>query len=243
VGYNLNLWLDSGGALHFVLSAHIMPFGHPAGINHKKCHLIAPFTTDLKACLKSDWIDIHSNKSVKITTRIPATPNLARVKSIGDVFDEYKIHPESKSNGPDGKPCGPQTRGLLARRHVLAAYYRLIGKESNKIEEVEHQLVENWDEVREEYADPANDPWTMLVVPVLKLIPREQLAWMAKVGVRSIQALRNGHWRPSKKTRAALTRAAGNYAREQLGQDIGDDLCASAGFIHCFLNLRRPNRE
>jgi hypothetical protein len=80
------------------------------------------------------------------------------VKSIEDVYHEYKTHPESKSAGPNGNPCGPYTRGPLYRRHIYAAYVRLIGKEANKIEEVEHERIDEWAEVREEYQDPKLDP-------------------------------------------------------------------------------------
>jgi hypothetical protein len=217
--------------MNFVLSAHVRSFGHPQGVNPRKCHLISDYTLDAKQWLRNDWTDIHSKRTVKITTTLPASPHFARVKSIGDVFDEYKTHPESKSNGPDGRPCGPHTRGVLARRHIHAAYIRLIGKEANKIEEVEDQQIEDWDEVREEYADPTNDTWSILVVPVLKLIKREELAHTTEVTPRAIQALRNGHSRPSNKTRVALIRAAGTYARARLGQNIPDDLCACAALI------------
>ena len=67
---------------------------------------------------------------------------------------------------------------------------------------------------------------------------REKLAKIAGVGERSIQALRNGRWSPSKKTRAALTRAAGDCARERLGQEIRDDLCACAALIDTFGGTR-----
>jgi hypothetical protein len=68
--------------------------------------------------------------------------------------------------------------------------------------------------------------------PILKLIPRVKLAKTARVGERWVQALRNGRWKPSAKTRAALTRAAGDYARAQLKRDIRDDLCACAALIN-----------
>jgi hypothetical protein len=207
-----------------------MPLGHPVCVNPKKCHLIAPFSSDPQQWLRQKWTDVHSRRSFPITTRANAGPNVARVKSIGDVFDEHKLHPESKSAGPDGNPCGPNTRGVLSRRSVHAAYIISIGKESNKLEEVEHQEIHDLDEVLEFYSDPKADPWFVLVVPILKLIPREKLAKIGGVTERSIQALRNGRWKPSAKTRTALTHAAGNYARTRVGLDIRDDLCACAAF-------------
>ena len=41
-----------------------------------------------------------------------------RVKNCRDVIEEYATHPESKSLGPDGRPCHRQTVGLL-RRHAI----------------------------------------------------------------------------------------------------------------------------
>ena len=94
-------------------------------------------------------------------------------------------------------------------------------------------MIDEWDEVREKYADPKHDTWTTLVVPILKLIPRERLAQIAKsISARSIQALRNGPWKPSKKHRTSLIRAASDYARAQTGQDIRDALCACAAFLN-----------
>jgi hypothetical protein len=216
---------------NFVLSAHLIPGGRSEGLNPKKCHLIAPYTSNPNEWLKIQWVDIHTGRAVRITTKVAASPAIARVKSIGDVYDEYKTHPESKSAGADCRPCGPHTRGPLYRRHVYAAYVRLIGKESNKLDEVEHEMIDEWDDVREEYQDPKLDPWTTLVVPVLKLMPREYLARVVKISARSIQALRNGHGKPSREHRAALIRAAGGYARKQTGLDIRDDLCACAAFL------------
>ncbi len=44
----------------------------------------------------------------------------------------YMFHPEAKSLGPDGKPCGRETRGLLQRTHVIAGKHRRIGKEADR---------------------------------------------------------------------------------------------------------------
>ena len=43
---------------------------------------------------------------------------VARVKTYGDVFEEYEWHPESKSDDAKGDPAGKQTIGLLQRRHI-----------------------------------------------------------------------------------------------------------------------------
>src|SRR5215469_8944606 len=57
----------------------------------------------------------------------------ALVKSFFMLLDSYQNHPEAKSLGPDGLPCGPETRGLLHRAHIIANWPPVyIGKESDK---------------------------------------------------------------------------------------------------------------
>src|SRR5437667_5206807 len=45
---------------------------------------------------------------------------------------EYQAHPEAKSLAPDNSPCGPQTRGVLKRAHVIAGEFRYVGKETDR---------------------------------------------------------------------------------------------------------------
>jgi hypothetical protein len=45
---------------------------------------------------------------------------------------QYQQHPESKSLAPDGTPCGPDTKGLLKRAHVIAGEVRYVGKETDR---------------------------------------------------------------------------------------------------------------
>ncbi len=72
----------------------------------------------------------------------------ALVQSYGDVIARYDTHAEAKSLGPDGKPCGRCTIGLLQRRPVGFSELVHIGKETNRLEEVEQGLVHDWDEVQ-----------------------------------------------------------------------------------------------
>ena len=60
------------------------------------------------------------------------------MKSYGDVLEEYEYHEEAKCADASGEPCNKQTVGLLGRRHVTIEWPpHFIGKESNKLEEVE----------------------------------------------------------------------------------------------------------
>jgi len=90
-----------------------------------------------------DWFDLHSGSRFRITTRGDSGGlGVALVKTYRDVVGEYRVHPEAKSCGPDGAVCHRATIGLLARRHVVAGVLpELIGKEANKLEDVEAGLV------------------------------------------------------------------------------------------------------
>jgi hypothetical protein len=61
---------------------------------------------------------------------------------------------EAKCADASGAPCRKQTAGLLQRRHVAIGALHLIGKESNKLEEVEEGSVTDAGDVYTEYPDP-----------------------------------------------------------------------------------------
>jgi hypothetical protein len=72
----------------------------------------------------------------------------ALVQSYGDVIARYSTHPEAKSLGPDGGICGQRTVRLLQRRPVVLGELVHIGKETNRLEEVEQGKVYDWDVVQ-----------------------------------------------------------------------------------------------
>ena len=128
---------------NFILSCHVAPFGHPADADPERFHLIAPYETDPRKWLALPWIDQYSGKQYRISTTLATgTRQIARVKSYGDVLEEYEFHPEAKCADANGAPCDKQTVGLLQRRHVTIEWpSHFIGKESNKLEEVEEGSV------------------------------------------------------------------------------------------------------
>ena len=91
-----------------------------------------------------------------------------------------------------------------------------VGKEANKLEEVEAGLEHDPDEVWTEYRDPGRDPWATLVLPVLWQMPIDRL--VAKPGLhrRSLFATRAGERRPHPRNRQALLAAAGAFTNERL---------------------------
>jgi hypothetical protein len=98
----------------------------------------------------------------------------------------------------------------------LPALTAHVGKESNRLEEVELGLEHDPDEVWTEYRDPSRDPWATLVLPVLKQMPIERLVDATGMHRRSLFAIRAEERVPHPRNRQALIAAAGAFARERL---------------------------
>jgi hypothetical protein len=161
---------------NFILSAHVAPFGHPSGADPERFHLIAPYESDPRKWEKLPWIDEYSEKPYRISASLPsATRSLARVKSYGDVLEEYEYHEEAKCADASGEPCDRQSVGLLGRRRVRIEKLHLIGKESNKLEEVEELSVTDDADVYTEYPDPRRDEWKTKWLPMLQSTPAPTL--------------------------------------------------------------------
>jgi hypothetical protein len=99
---------------------------------------------------------------------------------------------------------GKQTFGLLRRRHVRVERIIYIGKESNRLEEIEAGVIHSPDRVYTEYPDPSRDEWQTRILPVLKNIP---IAALMTVSGRSRSMLRRalaGRSRPRKRNQQLL---------------------------------------
>lgn len=110
------------------------------------------------------------------------------MKSVADIVAEYAAHAEAKSAGPNGEPAGPATAGLLQRRHVEPVYCFRIGKESNRLEEVEEGQVRTLDEVQEIFEHPRRTAWEEVYLRLLNAIPARQLE--AETGIRESLLIR-----------------------------------------------------
>jgi hypothetical protein len=205
---------------NFLLTTFVRRMGHPDGVAPTHFHLVAPFEADPRKWTKLSWMNLYDDKGspYRITSERSdyVVRGLAQVKTYRDVLDEYRGHPESKSLAPDGTLCRGSTVGLLRRRPVTALCLKHVGKESNRLEEVEAGLVHDADEVYTEYADPGHDPWRAIIVPVLKRIPLPQLQAETGLSRTQVKALRNEHAHPRAWTQAKTTRAAAGFARQQL---------------------------
>jgi hypothetical protein len=152
-----------------------------------------------------DWIEQDSGARYRITTEGEhGNRRLVRLKSYGELLQEYEFHPESKCADSNGLPCSKQTIGLLQRRHVRMRGITPIGKESNRLEEVQAGLIHSADGVYTEYIDPRREEWQR-AAKVLSLKQWEKESGRAR---RIVIDARRGRRRPHAKHRALLVRIA-----------------------------------
>jgi hypothetical protein len=118
------------------------------------------------------WIDQYSGTQYEITTEgFHGSRGGARVKTYEEVLREYEFHSGAKSADAEGRPSGKQSVGLLRRRHVWVERIIYIGKESNRLEEIEAGVIHSPESVYTEYPDPRREEWQTRILPILKKIP------------------------------------------------------------------------
>lgn len=184
---------------NFILSCHVAKLGHPSHADPERFHLIAPYERDPRTWLALPWIDQYSGKPYRISTTLAtSTRQIARVKSYGEVLEEYEFHEEAKCADASGVPCGKQTVGLLQRRHDTIDWPpRFIGKESNKLEEVEESSVPDAGDVYTEHPDPRRDPWKYEIVPLLRDTAAQCIVSATGISRRTVQRIRNLQTKPT----------------------------------------------
>jgi hypothetical protein len=188
---------------NFALSAHVVSFGHPADVDPKHFHLLAPYERDPRKWLDLEWTDVYSGRVYMIGTHGPQEIGSVAVKSYRDVLEAYATHPEAKSAAPDGTPCDRSTVGLLVRRPVRATRLDYIGKESRRIEEVESGQLHDLSDVVARFSDPEAE-WSEELLPRLRELPRAEAARHLGISLRAASALRTGKAKPSKSTRQRM---------------------------------------
>lgn len=191
--------------LNFLLSCHVKQFGHPPGVDPEKFHLVAPYEPDSTRWVEMPWIDQYTGKHYQITTEgFHGSRFAARVKTYGDVLREYEFHPGSKSADAKGKVSGRQTIGLLQRRHIRVGQIIYIGKESNRLEEIESGTIHSAQKVYTEYPDPRRDEWQTKIIPALKKLPVSALMELSGKSRSMLSRALAGRSRPRPRNRQLL---------------------------------------
>lgn len=178
---------------NFVLSCHVRALGHPAGADPERFHLIAPYEPHSRNWSQVNWTDRYSGKQFSVTaTGDHGGAGVARVKTYGELLREYEYHPESKCADSTGDACSRQTQGMLSRRHIRIEGLRYIGKESNRLEEVDAGTIHSVEQTYTNYEDPSRDDWTTKILPVIKSMPMAQLQKASGLSRSALQAIRAG---------------------------------------------------
>jgi hypothetical protein len=159
------------------------------------------------------WRDQYSKDGKRYRISASASHGsrtMARVKSYGDVLREYEYHPEAKCADASGAPCKKGTIGLLGRRHVLIEGFDYIGKESNKLQEVEEGGVPSDSDVYTKFNDPQRDEWGTKILPFLRREPVQVIIDATGISRRTVQRIRNEQTKPTAEYRRLLASFAKN---------------------------------
>ncbi len=196
---------------NFLLLAHPHPLDPSGGLP------IAPYESypsNWETTLR--WNDRRNGETIRITTELSdgtLRGGVVHVRTYRQVLADYLAHPEAKSLGPDGKPVGRKTVGLLQRRPAEGvAPPRYIGKEGNRLDDRISGLVSRPDEYRTEYEDSRNGVWQRLVVPVLATMDRRTLIAGSGLHRRTIERYLYGGSNPRRGHGEVLTDMAVHHA-------------------------------
>lgn len=159
-----------------------------------------------------DWVDQYSGKKFKIITEKNfGSSATARVRTYGDVFEEYAHHAESKCADENDNVCDRKTTGLLYRRHVRIDEIICVGKESNRLEEVDAGLIHSAESVYTVYLDPKRDYRERQIRPKLKAIPLSFLMKETGLSRRMLIKARNGQVRPHVRNQLLIANAVNRF--------------------------------
>jgi hypothetical protein len=127
-------YVDRVRPWNFVMTAHPDWRERRRGIGL----LVAPLKKNRKERRNVTWVDRSNPNTGKLRARTGnaeyVIPGTVVVQTYREYFEEYLMHAESKALGPNGRACGPWTRGVLAPRHIAAAgELQRIGKEVNRL--------------------------------------------------------------------------------------------------------------
>jgi len=131
----------------------------------------------------------------------------AVVRTYASVIEDYRYHPEPKSLGPDGRPCARDTLGVLQRRPVVPSSVHFIGKESNKLDEVQSGLIHSPESAVLEFQATDCDRWARVVLPVMQSLGVGEVVARTGLPERTVRAALGGR-RPSASTRDAIEELA-----------------------------------
>jgi hypothetical protein len=192
---------------NFLLTCNVKELGHPIGADPERLHLISPFERNPRKWFNKEWIDEYSKKRYRATTLGDhGTRHAARVKTYGEVIEQYESHAESKCANQNGEASDQTTIGLLGRRHIRIDGIEYIGKESNLLEEVLAGSVHDSNNVYTRYPNIRRDERVTRVVPALKKLSLRFLVERSRgrLSRRAIIEIRGKRSRPHLRNQIVL---------------------------------------
>ena len=90
------------------------------------------------------------------------------------------------------------------RRHIRVGQIIYIGKESNKLEEIESGIIHSAQSVYTEYPDPRRDEWETKILPVLRQLPTRALARFSGKSQSMLRRTLAGRSRPRERNQILL---------------------------------------
>jgi hypothetical protein len=178
----------------------------PPGLDRKRLTLVATYIQTADQALGLPWRNRFDGRALEVTTQPGGRPDAVRLRTIADVIRDYRLHPDPKSGDPEGGRSHRGSQGLLPRLHLRVTGVRHIGKESNRLDEVEGGIVRDAGEVYTEYRDPRRE-WAA-AVPRLREIGVGELARLTGMSERTLRSRLNSGRVPHPRERVRLTELA-----------------------------------
>ena len=203
-------WPGKVKPFNFLLVGHVRPFGHPVGVDPTRFQPVAPYEADPSRWQGLPWIDRYSGDRYWVGGADQRDdPEVMHLQSYRNVVREFRTHPEAKSAGGDSKACSRQTVGLLQRRTVQERYVIHVGKEANKLEEVEAGHERDPEVLYTQFETPTRDPCLSTFAPLLQQHPLAALASEAGITEGQLRTIVAQKARPHFKTRRRIETALG----------------------------------
>jgi hypothetical protein len=188
---------------NFLLSASVDPIDYPPrNRDMRGFQLVSPYSLNSLDWLRFSWIDVYAGKQYRIRTREPSTPTAIRVRDFEEVLRRFRDPPEAKSADSSANPANARTVELLGRRSVRVLTVRLIGKETNLLEQQEDGVL-----ITDPLAVYPSNVEGELLRRRLGEVSIPELAERSGVSERMLRSVRDGSRRPSPATVEAVLRA------------------------------------
>jgi len=166
--------------------------------------------------VRRGWVDIHnpSGPSYRVVTGKMETVDETTIvgETYADLIRQHTLQSEPKSNGADGKPRNPQTRGALSRRRVWVSDIVHIGKEADDLKLIEAGLISSEDE----HLNTCKQDIRNAFPGVLKMIQVSEIIVATGCSRRTAFCWRSGKHKPRRRQQNRLLPLAGRVAKEEL---------------------------